>query len=80
MTSDMPENRLVVSNTSPLLNLALIDRLDLLEAQLSTVAVPEQVWDELEEGDEGLATLRASRDRGSLDVVPVEHDELYVEI
>ena len=76
----MPADRLVVSNTSPLLNLALIDRLDLLETQFSTVTVPEQVWRELEEGDEGLAVLTEARKRGTLTVVPVETDDLYVEI
>lgn len=76
----MPADRLVVSNTSPLLNLALIDRLDLLETQFSTVTVPEQVWRELEEGDEGLAVLTEARTRGTLTVVPVETDDLYVEI
>lgn len=42
----MPASDHVVSNTSPLLNLALIDRLDLVEQQFPTVQVPEQVWDE----------------------------------
>jgi predicted nucleic acid-binding protein len=36
----MPDGELVVSDTSPLLNLALIDRLDLLESQFSSVTVP----------------------------------------
>jgi predicted nucleic acid-binding protein len=33
----MPSSDLVVSDTSPLLNLALIERLDLLESQFSNV-------------------------------------------
>jgi hypothetical protein len=34
----MREDELVVSDTSPLLNLALIDRLDLLRTQFETVS------------------------------------------
>ena len=43
----MPSSGLVVSDTSPLLNLALIERLDLLESQFSSITVPEQVREEL---------------------------------
>ena len=39
----MPNSGLVVSDTSPLLNLALIDRLDLLEVRFPGVTVPRQV-------------------------------------
>ena len=46
----MPNSGLVVSDTSPLLNLALIDRLDLLETQCSDVTAPRQVWNELTDG------------------------------
>ena len=42
----MKSEELVVSNTSPLLNLALLDRLELVETQFSTVAVPQAVWHE----------------------------------
>jgi predicted nucleic acid-binding protein len=38
---------LAVSNTSPLSNLALIGRLDLLREQLSSVIIPPGVWTEL---------------------------------
>ena len=76
----MPAASLVVSDTAPLLNLALIDRLDLLETQCSTVTVPEQVRWELEEGDEGLAVLTEARTRGLLTVVPVKADDRYVEV
>lgn len=76
----MPEGSPVVSNTSPILNLALIDRLDLLEAQHPIVTVPESVWEELTDGDDGLARITALRKRGALDVVSVETDELHVEL
>lgn len=53
----MPDEGPVVADTSPLLNLALVDRLDLLEAQFSGITAPEQVWSELSDGDEGLDAL-----------------------
>jgi len=39
---------LVVSNTSPLSNLAIINRLDLLQEQLGTVVIPPAVQRELD--------------------------------
>lgn len=76
----MPNNRLVVADTSPLLNLALIDRLELLESQFSGVTVPRQVWDELTAGEAGLDALRALRDDAFLTVVEVERSDLFIEI
>lgn len=38
---------MVVSNTSPLMNLAIIGQLDLLRHFYKTIHVPEAVWDEL---------------------------------
>ena len=62
----MPDSDLVVSDTSPLLNLALIERLDLLESQFSGLTIPNQVWEELARGENGLDALRALRERGFL--------------
>lgn len=76
----MPDDELVVSNTSPLLNLALIDRLDLLESQFPTIVVPEQVWDELLEGEDGLEVLRELRDRGFLTLEQIDREDLFVEL
>lgn len=76
----MPNNDLVVSDTSPLLNLALIERLDLLKSQLSSITVPGQVWDELTEGEAGLNAVRELRDEGFLTVVEVERSDLFIEI
>ena len=76
----MPNSGLVVSDTSPLLNLALIDRLDLLEVQFPGVTVPRQVWSELTEGNDGLEPLRGLRDDGVLRIVEVERSDLFVEI
>lgn len=76
----MPNNDLVVSDTSPLLNLALIDRLDLLEAQFSSLTVPTQVWNELIAGEAGVDALRELRDNGFLTIVEVNRSDLFTEI
>jgi predicted nucleic acid-binding protein len=75
----MHEGESVVSNTSPLLNLALIDRLDVLRDQFSTVTAPEQVWDELAAGEKGLDPLRSLRSDGVLEVVTVPETPLLAE-
>jgi predicted nucleic acid-binding protein len=76
----MPNDELVVSDTSPLLNLALIERLDLIESQFSSVTVPRQVWDELADGEEGLDAVRTLRDEAFLTVVEVDRSDLFTEI
>lgn len=76
----MPNSECVVSDTSPLLNLALIERLDLLESQFSSITVPSQVWDELTEGDAGLDALHPLRESGFISVVSVERSDLFIEI
>lgn len=43
----MPESKLVVSDTSPLLNLSLIDQLELLKDQFESITAPRQVWEEI---------------------------------
>lgn len=70
----------VVSNTSPLLNLALIDSLDLLRSQFSVVEVPEQVWEEIQAGERGTDALEELRTEGFLTVVSVTEDELFREL
>ncbi|WP_284010492.1 DUF3368 domain-containing protein [Haloarcula pelagica] len=76
----MPNSEVVVSDTSPLLNLALIDRLDLLTSQFSSLTIPTQVWDELTNGDAGLDALRDLHDTEFLTVVDVERSDLFTEI
>lgn len=76
----MPKDRKVVSNTSPLLNLALIDRLDLLRNQFSVLDVPEQVWDEIQAGERGTDALEELRNEGFLNIVSIPEDELFREI
>jgi len=79
-TSTMPDKALVVADTSSLLNLALIDRLDLLETQFPGIAVPHQVWGELTAGTDGLEALRKLRGDGVLRVVRVDRSDLFVEV
>lgn len=43
---------LVVSNTSPLWNLASIQRLDLLHDQFPDIRIPHEVWQELQVGQD----------------------------
>lgn len=76
----MPTNEVVVTDTSPLLNLALIDQLTLLTSQFSSISVPRQVWKELTQGGferDALHTLRAD---GFLTVIDVEESDLFTEI
>jgi len=76
----MPASEIVVSDTSPLLNLALIDQLDLLRSQFEQLTIPTQVWSELTDGDAGIDALSELRDEGVLTVVEVEQSDLFVEI
>jgi len=76
----MPNEELVVSDTSPLLNLALIDQLYLLESQFSSIAVPEPVWEELGAGEGVLDALQELRQNEFLSVVGVDQSNLFTEI
>lgn len=69
----------VVSDTSPILNLALIDRLDLVAEQFGSVVIPHHVWEELLDGEEGVPAIERARSRGILHVEPIEESRLYVE-
>lgn len=75
----MPAGELVVADASPLLNLALIERLDLVRDQFSTVVAPEHVWDELVAGEDGTESLRSLRQDSTLDVVQFDEGPLYAE-
>ncbi|WP_280537282.1 DUF3368 domain-containing protein [Halopenitus sp. POP-27] len=69
----------IVSNTSPLLNLALIERLHLVEAQFGEVVIPRVVWDELTAGAEGRDLIEAFHDRGGMRIVSPKPTELRTE-
>lgn len=68
---------LVVSNTSPILNLSAIGRLELLKKQFGHVLIPEAVVEELrlEENLKGNADTRAAIEAGWLQVTPVAEDQ-----
>jgi predicted nucleic acid-binding protein len=63
----------VVSNTSPVLNLAIIGQLGVLRQQLGEVWIPPAVRDELRPDEErpGSAAIREALEAGWLRVVPV---------
>ena len=76
----MPASDLVVADTSPLPNLALIDRLYLLTEQFKRLTTTQIVWEDIAVGEDGLAELQELRDQEFLGVVPFQKNELYVEL
>ncbi len=69
----------VVSNTSPILNLAIIGRLDLLRMQFDVVLIPAQVRAELKLDTEfaGVAVMRRAMEDGWLREVQFKDADLY---
>lgn len=69
---------LTVSNTSPLLNLAIVDHLFLPEKQFQTVYIPEAVLAELRVNEDlkGSNHLKAALEKGWLKVQPVQNKAL----
>jgi uncharacterized protein len=65
----------VVSNTSPILNLAIIGQLNLLRQQFNTIWIPGAVQDELRLDEElpGSSAIRQAIEEGWLLVKPVEN-------
>jgi predicted nucleic acid-binding protein len=78
----MLERSLVVSNTSPLVNLAVIGRLHLLRDQLHEVIVPQTVWQEVSAlpHQGGLEALKDAVRSGWLIIVPDPPPELLAEV
>lgn len=68
----------VVSNTSPLTNLAVIGRLEWVREEVGTVMIPEEVWCELSALDhaEGRQALIAAKEAGWLCVERAENRAL----
>lgn len=56
---------LVVSNTSPLWNLASIERLDLLHDQFPDIRIPQDVWRELQVGQDYPEVTRIQQARNA---------------
>lgn len=71
----------VVSNTSPLLNLAIVDHLSLMYEQFGEILIPQAVLEELqvEEGLPGSQTMREATEKGWLQVKEVK-DHRFVKM
>jgi hypothetical protein len=65
----------VVSNTSPILNLAIVGHLDLLRQQFGCIQIPPVVLDELKIAEErpGSQTIQAAITAGWIQVQPVSN-------
>lgn len=71
----------VVSNTSPLLNLAIIGHLSLMHEQFGEIFIPQAVLEELqvEEGLPGSQSMREATEKGWLQVKEVK-DHRFVKV
>ena len=71
----------VVSNTSPLLNLAIVDHLSLMYEQFGEVLIPQAVFEELrvEEGLPGSQSIREAIEKGWLGVKEAK-DQIFVKV
>ncbi|BAZ70448.1 MAG: DUF3368 domain-containing protein [Pelatocladus maniniholoensis HA4357-MV3] len=69
---------LIVSNTSPILNLAIVDQLLLLYQQFGEVLIPSAVLDELKIGEErpGSQTIREAISAGWIQIREVTNEPL----
>lgn len=76
----MPATELVVADTSPLLNLALIDRLELLRSQFSSITISETVRTELLAGEAGVERLEALLDTEFVAIAHPQRDDLVREL
>lgn len=75
----MPASEVVVADTSPLLNLALVERLHLVRSQFDSITVPEAVRDELLAGDSGRDALESLLDSEFASIEPPTREGLVRE-
>ncbi len=63
----------IISNTSPILNLAIIGRLSLLRRQFGEILIPQAVFEELRTGEDlpGSQAMREAVRKGWIQVHPV---------
>jgi hypothetical protein len=68
----------IVSNTSPILNLAIVDQLVLLRRQFGEVLIPKAVLDELKVGEErpGFQAIREAISSGWIQTQEVSNEPL----
>jgi predicted nucleic acid-binding protein len=69
---------IVVSNTSPLTNLAAIEQLDLLRLLYGKVCIPHAVWDELNEGGQRWPGAEQVAAAAWIERHPVRNQDLVV--
>lgn len=71
----------VVSNTSPVLNLVVIDQLSVLRQQFGEIRIPPAVFDELRVGEDlpGSHSVREAMEKGWLRVEEVK-DRPFVKV
>ena len=66
----------IVSNTSPILNLAKIGQIDLLQKLYETVLIPTAVYDELLDPRAGESIIKAVQSANWLEVQVVQNQQL----
>ena len=71
----------IVSNTSPLLNLAIVDHLSLMHEQFGEILIPQAVFEELrvEEGLPGSQSILEAIEKGWLEVKEAK-DQIFVKL
>ena len=71
----------IVSNTSPVLNLAIVDHLSLMYEQFGEILIPQAVFEELrvEEGLPGSQSIREAIEKGWLGVKEAK-DQIFVKV
>ena len=71
----------IVSNTSPLLNLAIVDHLSLMHEQFGEILIPQAVFEELrvEEGLPGSQSILEAIEKGWLEVKEAK-DQIFVKV
>jgi len=71
----------IVSDTSPLLNLAIVDHLSLMHEQFGEILIPQAVFEELrvEEGLPGSQSIREAIEKGWLEVKEAK-DQIFVKV
>jgi predicted nucleic acid-binding protein len=57
---------IIVADTGPLISLAVIDKLELLDSLFTGLAIPETVWRELEKNIEKMSIPKASRFKSNI--------------
>ena len=78
MISGLPmPYKCVISNSSPLMNLAIIGQLDLVQKLFSTITVPQEVWNELTVAGKGKPGSMVITQADWIHRVPLGNRTLY---